>query len=97
MGDLYDLEALNKRINKLIGLETLGKVDGITVEKTKDNNCVILSPTAPDPVFVISYINEIGDNIVVPISSTSLHIEVQQGAYKPFACDKAIQIEAYSD
>lgn len=94
---LYDLSEMEKRIKKVLGTKTLGKIEGITVEKTTANDVLMLQPTAPDPIFVVSYINEIGDEITIPISTTSLHISVRQGEYKPFPTEKAIQIEAFQD
>jgi len=91
------LSDFEKRVNKVLGTKTLGNIEGITVEKTTANDILMLQPTVPNPVFIVSYINEIGDEITIPISTTSLHISVRQGEYKPFPTENAIQVEAFQD
>lgn len=93
----YDLNEVAKRVKDLLGTETLGVVEGITVEKTSSNDVLMLKPTAPDPVFVLSYINDIGENITIPIEATSLHISVQQGPYEKAAGEESITIPGYQD
>lgn len=95
---LYDLNEVAKRVRKVLGTKTLGKVEGILVEKTSANDTLMLSPTAAlDPVFIVSYINDMGDNITIPIEASSLHISVRQGPYQKFPSEEPVTIPAYMD
>jgi hypothetical protein len=66
-----------------------------TVEKTK--NTLMLTPDSREGIFVLTYINDIGDHITIPVTTTSLHIEMREQEYKPFPTEKKIQIDAYQD
>lgn len=98
MSEISDLreriDRVQEQVEKAIGVVQIGEIEGLTVKKTAGT--LLLSPTANNSIFVLTYINEIGDHITVPISTTSLHIEMQQ-EYTPFPTEKKIQVEAYQD
>lgn len=89
------LEGTMRDIKKVIGAEVIGTITGLTVEKTK--NTLMLTPDSREGIFVLTYINDIGDHITIPVTTTSLHIEMREQEYKPFPTEKKIQIDAYQD